>query len=824
MRPTRRGVRLLPFVFLTFLAACGGGSDSPTTPADPGGSDPEEPGNTVQEVAAPALPSSNVSMLEPLDITGLPAGREYLFVELAAPNASVAVSSGNYTLPLLPLDAGGYRVWIPTHPTDETGGGPVELRVRGDGGFVTRPATLTLEPLPSAPGAFVELLDSLQAILDLRFAAAGTSAAEVLAADWDTELAPELVPLALVQSIVASPDNPADLRALAEGSTAFEPYFGAGGIDVGMLDSYTAAGGALDAVSGVLGALRTPSPSSGLPASATPGPQRAGSLSAAELDTQMEEAWAAADEIDPNSATGQLLTGYGFALGAAGVVAGPAGTVAAAALGTALWAYQTYLEGVSKLLPKEFVPGSLLFDIDIAAFEEDRPGPGTWSNVRVSAQSEGWSLDKAAVDLLLQIAGGAGAYKGWVNRIGAEANLAQDVGGFVRDQGLGQLAANSNGLVEIPPEVWPDVDISGTEWSEPRLGPGDAIALVDGTEQYNPVRTGEQLLTVSTHPSRFGAATPIFYRESVEVLAIGVSVLASKTTVQPNELIDFQILVENALDDDLSWTLSAGTWASGPEKIGQGTWSAQAQMPVSGFPVQVTFKSEAKGGARDTPGAPVREGRATLSNVAVIVDPPQKIMRKGDTQQFVATVVGATDPSVMWSVSGPGAATIGSNGSFIAPEELGDYLITATSVEDPSAEGFANVTVVGECYYSIDLGGEVFTGDEISHVFGTQGQFAATVSWTRPNGVGFMYPESLTSGVTGPVAAIFSFLEGDRAWVAAADEPVTLTITENTGDVVVGEAAGTVLTVVSGLEVPVPLFMEFRSLSVFSGSECTPSP
>ena len=170
--------------------------------------------------------------------------------------------------------------------------------------------------------------------------------------------------------------------------------------------------------------------------------------------------------------------------------------------------------------------------------------------------------------------------------------------------------------------------------------------------------------------------------------------------------------------------------------------------------------------------------------------------------------------------TGSGAASI-ANGVFTAPQELGEYLVTATSDEDPSAEGFANVTVVGECYYSITLGSDVFTGDEIGHVFGTGG-LAATVSWTRSNGAGFLYPESLVSGVTGTVASTFTFQDGSRAWVAAGNAPVTLDITENTGDVVMGEVIGTVTTFVNGNEVPVPLTMEFRSLSVFSSSTCKP--
>lgn len=61
----------------------------------------------------------------------------------------------------------------------------------------------------------------------------------------------------------------------------------------------------------------------------------------------------------------------------------------------------------------------------------------------------------------------------------------------------------------------------------------------------------------------------------------------------------------------------------------------------------------------------------------------------GATVPFTASVTGATNPAVTWTASG---GTISPTGEFSATSS-GSYVITATSVEDPSARGQATVLV-----------------------------------------------------------------------------------------------------------------------------------
>ncbi|MEX2471380.1 MAG: hypothetical protein WEA34_04325, partial [Gemmatimonadota bacterium] len=381
-------LRFLRFLPLLFVVACGGG-DGPTSPAGPSGPDaPDDEPDVPQEAAAPTLSASQLGAMEPLVLQGLPAGRDDLVAEVAEPGASSPEAEGDFILPLLPLEGGDYRLWIPVHPTTIVEGGPVEIRIWGEDDFVTAPTELTLDPIPEAPGAFAELADTLQALLDLRFEALGMTRTEALAADWETELDPSVFPVAIAQTLLDDPNHDRDLRDLLDGAASFETLLGTSDPDLDLLDRMTGVGGLVSLVSAQLAAERgvVPAAPGARSPEVAPGAEAAGPAgvvsisSAAELDAAMERAWAAAREGDPETATGELLQGYGLTLGAIGLVTGPGGAAVTAALGSVLWAYQTYLEGTSKLLPKEFVPGSLLFDLDIAAFEEDQPGPGNWSN------------------------------------------------------------------------------------------------------------------------------------------------------------------------------------------------------------------------------------------------------------------------------------------------------------------------------------------------------------------------------------------------------------------------------------------------------------
>ncbi len=86
--------------------------------------------------------------------------------------------------------------------------------------------------------------------------------------------------------------------------------------------------------------------------------------------------------------------------------------------------------------------------------------------------------------------------------------------------------------------------------------------------------------------------------------------------------------------------------------------------------------------------------------VTVQLSPSSQTLSPGAQQQFTATVLGASDPSVVWAVdnAGSGSATTGSitaTGLYTAPQTAGTHTITATSVADSTKSASATVTVQG---------------------------------------------------------------------------------------------------------------------------------
>lgn len=125
-------------------------------------------------------------------------------------------------------------------------------------------------------------------------------------------------------------------------------------------------------------------------------------------------------------------------------------------------------------------------------------------------------------------------------------------------------------------------------------------------------------------------------------------------------------------------------------------------------------------------------GGCTLGNqenpsVTLKMSPTSTTMQTRHTQQFTVTVSGSTNTAVTWSATG---GTITSAGVYTAPTTAGSYVVTATSVADPTASASAAITVTATATVSISLSpvsASLLTG-------GTQ-QFTATVSGSSNTGV-----------------------------------------------------------------------------------------
>ncbi len=98
---------------------------------------------------------------------------------------------------------------------------------------------------------------------------------------------------------------------------------------------------------------------------------------------------------------------------------------------------------------------------------------------------------------------------------------------------------------------------------------------------------------------------------------------------------------------------------------------------------------------------PSRSATATVtispsSAIQVYISPAVILLRGGGSQQFTATVKGAGNTAVVWSIS-PVIGTISSTGKYTAPAIVGaqtNVTIRATSVADPSRFAQATITLL----------------------------------------------------------------------------------------------------------------------------------
>jgi hypothetical protein len=85
-----------------------------------------------------------------------------------------------------------------------------------------------------------------------------------------------------------------------------------------------------------------------------------------------------------------------------------------------------------------------------------------------------------------------------------------------------------------------------------------------------------------------------------------------------------------------------------------------------------------------------------LAKITVTITPTEVTLFAGETQTFVAAVVGTDNQSVNWSVEEQDGGTVTDMGLYRAPKLQGVYHITATSRARPDANSAA-ITVLTYC-------------------------------------------------------------------------------------------------------------------------------
>lgn len=85
------------------------------------------------------------------------------------------------------------------------------------------------------------------------------------------------------------------------------------------------------------------------------------------------------------------------------------------------------------------------------------------------------------------------------------------------------------------------------------------------------------------------------------------------------------------------------------------------------------------------------------TNLSVTITPRKATLFAGETQVFVATVVGGGDRTVAWSVDEEDGGTVTNQGLYTAPKVQGLCHVTASSTASPQQRAVATVTVLTYC-------------------------------------------------------------------------------------------------------------------------------
>jgi hypothetical protein len=87
---------------------------------------------------------------------------------------------------------------------------------------------------------------------------------------------------------------------------------------------------------------------------------------------------------------------------------------------------------------------------------------------------------------------------------------------------------------------------------------------------------------------------------------------------------------------------------------------------------------------------------ARMVSITVTISPSEATLFAGQTQVFVARVVGG-DRTVTWSVAEEDGGTITSQGLYTAPKVQGLYHVAAISIAYAQKRAIATVTVLAYC-------------------------------------------------------------------------------------------------------------------------------
>ncbi len=223
-----------------------------------------------------------------------------------------------------------------------------------------------------------------------------------------------------------------------------------------------------------------------------------------------------------------------------------------------------------------------------------------------------------------------------------------------------------------------------------------------------PSVTGTYHVTARSREDATRSATAVV----TVVVGAMVTVAPASTLIGLGATVDFTATVTGAADTRVTWSVKE---AGGGTITAAGRYTAPAS--IGSFTVVATSVED--------PGATASASVTVLNKVAVSVSPLTKTIEIFEDVQLTATVVNATNTDVTWSVDEVNGGTVDATGRYSAPSKVGTYHVTATSVEDPTAQAKATFTVIPEVLI-------IVLPEEVTLQYSQTQQFTATLSTGGP--------------------------------------------------------------------------------------------
>lgn len=373
-------------------------------------------------------------------------------------------------------------------------------------------------------------------------------------------------------------------------------------------------------------------------------------------------------------------------------------------MGASVGTWALSMEILSGLLPSNLDKLEFDFEKDLY-LEDDKDLSGSWENVLLYTSSNGWDASTTLYQLLLKKAT-AGVSKRWIDsRYSSEATekASKLFGGLTSKSVVGignDLNGNQEGPLVVPPCDFGGTDISDEEYSRGYFEDHfNAPAEVVKNGVFQVIDVGEATLVVEAIKEKFALKT-ISESELVEIKEIEISVTPDWIEADPEEVLNFEVTVENANDPSVEFSLypEAGHQMK-VKRISDGEYIVGVKVSSNedDFPTMLTAESISETGLRALPDSPPRVAIADvkLKNAGITVTPGSACVKPGETEQFEATIHHPDYKKVEWKVS---EGSITKDGLFTASDaEAGtEVIIEAMAAKNNKVMGVASV-LIGEC-------------------------------------------------------------------------------------------------------------------------------